>query len=108
MRSATAPEVPKRSADGIANRDSLTGDLGFESISLQRGVRCELDPPHSSTFGGLGMSMMGAQIPAKTGGMLNRSVQGTVTAMQFRYNCSFGTSLRRLAMNSLPRSVTCT
>jgi hypothetical protein len=38
MRSATAPEVPKRSADGIANRDSLTGDRGFESISLQRRV----------------------------------------------------------------------
>ena len=31
-------EVPKRSADGIAHRDSLTGDRGFESISLQRGV----------------------------------------------------------------------
>ena len=42
MRSATAPEVPKRSADGIANRDSLTGDRGFESISLQRRVHCEL------------------------------------------------------------------
>jgi hypothetical protein len=43
MRSATAPEVPKRSADGIANRDSLTGDRGFESISLQRRVFCEPD-----------------------------------------------------------------
>ena len=41
MRSATAPEVPKRSADGIANRDSLTGDRGFESFSLQRGVMYE-------------------------------------------------------------------
>ena len=36
-------EVPKRSADGIANRDSLTGDRGFESISLQRGVYCDPD-----------------------------------------------------------------
>jgi hypothetical protein len=43
MRSATAPEVPKRSADGIANRDSLTGDRGFESISLHRRVQCEPD-----------------------------------------------------------------
>ena len=43
MRSATAPEVPKRSADGIANRYSLTGDRGFESISLQRRVECEPD-----------------------------------------------------------------
>jgi hypothetical protein len=41
MRSATEPEAPKRPADGIANRDSLTGDRGFESISLQRGVCCE-------------------------------------------------------------------
>ena len=41
MRSATAPEVPKRSADGISNRDSLTGDRGFESTSLQRRVSCE-------------------------------------------------------------------
>ena len=43
MRAATAPEVTKRSADGIANRDSLTGDRGFESMSLQRRVRCEPD-----------------------------------------------------------------
>jgi hypothetical protein len=43
MRSATAPEVPKRSADAIANRYSLTGDRGFESISLQRRVTCEPD-----------------------------------------------------------------
>jgi hypothetical protein len=53
MRSATAPEVPKRSADGIANRDSLTGDRGFESISLQRRVHCEpdfLSPTHSPRY----------------------------------------------------------
>src|SRR6267378_4249494 len=73
--------MPKRTAGGIDNGYRLTGDRGFESISLQRGVR--------RTFASLGLATSDTAPP--TEGLcpprFGHSAE-TVTAMGHR-SCRF-------------------